>query len=66
MTRILAALGALFPIVAAFDAPDLKEQFATQGTAPLGSESPEAFARFVRSDSERLGPLIKLAGIKPE
>jgi tripartite-type tricarboxylate transporter receptor subunit TctC len=47
-------------------APDLKEQFANQGAAPLGSESPEAFARFFRGDSERLEPLIKLAGIKPE
>ena len=50
----------------ALASPDLKEQFANQGVAPLGSESPEAFARFVRGDSERLEPLIKLAGIKPE
>jgi tripartite-type tricarboxylate transporter receptor subunit TctC len=61
---IIATLHA--SIQKALAAPDLKEQFATQGAAPLGSESPEAFARFVRSDSERLEPLIKLAGIKPE
>ena len=60
-------IGALYTsLQKALAAPDLKEQFATQGAAPLGSESPDAFARFVRGDSERLEPLIKLAGIKPE
>jgi tripartite-type tricarboxylate transporter receptor subunit TctC len=46
--------------------PDLKQQFANQGLAPLGSESPEAFGRFFRADFDRIAKLVKLAGVKPE
>ena len=50
----------------ALAAPDLKQQYANQGLVPLGSASPEEFGKFFRSDFERIGKLVKLAGIKPE
>jgi hypothetical protein len=34
--------------------------------SPLGSESPDEFARFYRADFERVEKLVKLAGVKPE
>ena len=46
--------------------PDVKQLYANQGLAPLGSESPEAFGRFFRADFERVARLVKLAGVKPE
>jgi tripartite-type tricarboxylate transporter receptor subunit TctC len=46
--------------------PDLKQQFANQGLAPLGSASPEEFGRFFRADFDRIAKLVKLAGLKPE
>lgn len=46
--------------------PDVRQQYAHQGLVPLGSESPEAFARFVRADFDRIAKLVKIAGIKPE
>jgi tripartite-type tricarboxylate transporter receptor subunit TctC len=46
--------------------PDVKEQYALQGTVPQGSESPEEFGRYFRADYERIVKLVKAAGIKPE
>ena len=46
--------------------PDVKQQYANQGLAPLGSASPEEFGRFFRADFERIAKLVKLAGVKPE
>ena len=46
--------------------PDVKQQYAAQGLVPLGSESPEAFGKFVRTDYERIRKLVQIAGIKPE
>jgi tripartite-type tricarboxylate transporter receptor subunit TctC len=46
--------------------PDVREQFAIQGLAPLGSVSPEEFGRFYRADFDRIAKLVKLAGLKPE
>ena len=46
--------------------PDVKQQFANQGLAPLGSASPEEFGKFFRADFERVAKLVKLAGLKPE
>jgi tripartite-type tricarboxylate transporter receptor subunit TctC len=40
--------------------------YAAQGLAPQGSPSPEDFAKFVFADFERIGNLMKVAGIKPE
>ena len=46
--------------------PDVKQQFANQGLAPLGSASPEEFGKFFRADFDRIARLVKLAGLKPE
>lgn len=50
----------------ALAAPEVKEQFALQGTIPQGSASPEEFGRFFRADYDRIVKLVKIAGIKPE
>ena len=50
----------------ALAAPEVKEQFALQGTVPQGSESPEEFGRFFRTDYDRIVKLVQAAGIKPE
>ena len=46
--------------------PDIKELYAAQSLVPRGSANPEEFARFFKADFERVGKVIKLAGIKPE
>jgi tripartite-type tricarboxylate transporter receptor subunit TctC len=46
--------------------PEVKQLYATQGLAPQGSTSPEDFGRFVRGDFDRIGRLMKTAGIQPE
>lgn len=46
--------------------PDVKQLYAAQGLAPHGSASPEEFAKAVRDDFDRIGKLMKVAGIKPE
>ena len=46
--------------------PDVKQQYASQGLPPAGSESPEQFAAFLRADYDRIARLVKIAGIKPE
>ncbi len=45
---------------------DVKQQYANQGLPPQGSDSPEQFAAFLRTDYERIARLVKIAGIKPE
>lgn len=51
--------------VKALNAPDLKEQFLTQGAEP-GPTTPEEFARFIRADYERIAKLARVAGLKVE
>lgn len=46
--------------------PDVKQHYANQGLAPLGSASPEEFGRFYHADFARIAKLVKIAGIKPE
>ena len=46
--------------------PDVKQHYANQGLAPLGSASPEEFGRFFHADFARMAKLVKVAGIKPE
>jgi tripartite-type tricarboxylate transporter receptor subunit TctC len=46
--------------------PDVKQHYANQGLAPLGSASPEEFGRFFQADFARMAKLVKIAGIKPE
>ncbi len=45
---------------------DVKEQFASQGLAPTASESPDEFARLIRTDYATIGKAVKMAGIRPE
>ena len=53
-------------IVAALAEPDVKEAFAQRGMVVAPSESPEAYARFIRGEIERLGKVIRGADIQPE
>jgi tripartite-type tricarboxylate transporter receptor subunit TctC len=45
--------------------PEVKERFLNSGVEPVGS-SPEQFAAAVKSDIDKLGKLIRDAGIKSE
>ena len=45
---------------------DVNDAYLAQATVPVGSATPAEFARYFRADFERVGKLIKLAGIKPE
>ena len=51
-------------IAKAIASPEVRERFATRGAVPKSS-SPEAFDRFVRSEIDKLGKLIKAAGVRP-
>ncbi len=53
-------------IVAALGQPDVRAQFASQAMIAAPSESPEAFQKLMQSEVERLGALIRAAGIQPE
>lgn len=45
--------------------PDVQERFATRGAVSKPS-TPEEFDNFVRAETEKLGKIIKAAGIKPD
>jgi tripartite-type tricarboxylate transporter receptor subunit TctC len=45
---------------------EVKDQFAAQGLAPTASESPEEFAKMIRTDYATIGKVVKAAGIKAE
>lgn len=45
--------------------PDIKEQMVNQGVVPKAS-TPEQFDKFVRAEVEKLGKVIKAAGVKVE
>jgi tripartite-type tricarboxylate transporter receptor subunit TctC len=49
----------------ALAAPDMKEKLAAAGIQPIGN-TPEQFAAFIRSETQRFAKIIKEAGIKPE
>lgn len=46
--------------------PALRERYLSQGMEPGGTGSPADFAQFVKEDFERLGQIIRSAGIKAE
>ncbi len=52
-------------IVKALANPDVKQQLANQGIE-AGGATPEEFARFVRSEIEKMGKIIKASGARPE
>ena len=45
---------------------DVNDAYLAQGTVPVGSTTPAEFGHYFRTDFERVGKLIKMAGIKPE
>src|SRR5687768_5026710 len=49
----------------ALAAPDMKERLLTAGIQPLGN-TPEQFAKFIRSEATRYAKVIKDAGIQPQ
>ena len=56
VTRLNTALGE------ALRHPELRERLVQQGTVP-GGGSPEDFARFIAAERDRLGKVIRQAGI---
>ncbi len=52
-------------LVKALSAPDLKEKLAGIGIEPK-TDTPEQFAAFIKSETERYAKVIKAAGIKGE
>jgi tripartite-type tricarboxylate transporter receptor subunit TctC len=45
--------------------PAVQQKLLQLGAAPIGS-SPEVFAKLIRDEHDKWGPVIKAAGIKPE
>jgi tripartite-type tricarboxylate transporter receptor subunit TctC len=45
---------------------EVHDAYLAQGTVPVGSATPADFGKFFRADFERVGKLIKMAGIQPE
>jgi tripartite-type tricarboxylate transporter receptor subunit TctC len=45
---------------------DVYDAYLAQATVPVGSATPAEFAKYYRADFERVGKLIRMAGIKPE
>ena len=43
---------------------DVRDAILRQGSEPVSSESPEAFARYVRSETDKFHPVIKAAGLE--
>lgn len=50
-------------IVRALTLPDVKEKVVAQGNEVIG-DTPEAFAKFIRAESEKWGRVVKKAGIE--
>jgi tripartite-type tricarboxylate transporter receptor subunit TctC len=42
----------------------IKEKFATDGAEPVGN-TPEEFARFLRSETDKWGKVVRMAGMQP-
>lgn len=51
--------------VRALQNPDVRQRLLNDGAEPVGS-SPEEFAAYLRSETEKWAKVIKAAGIKPE
>ncbi len=52
-------------IVRALQNPEVRQRLLNDGAEPVGS-SPEQFAAYLRSETEKWAKVIKAAGIKPE
>jgi tripartite-type tricarboxylate transporter receptor subunit TctC len=44
--------------------PEVKKKFVGDGAEPVGS-TPEEFARFLRSETDKWGKVVQMAGIQP-
>ena len=44
--------------------PDVKDAILRQGSKAVVSSSPEAFARYIKSEAEKFHPVIKAAGLE--
>ena len=53
-------------IVRVLKQPEVKEAFAQRAMLVAPSDTPEAFTRMIQSEIERLGQVIRAAGIPPE
>jgi len=51
-------------MVKALAMPDVKEAILKQGSKAVSSKSPEDFARYIKSESEKFYPVIKAAGLE--
>jgi tripartite-type tricarboxylate transporter receptor subunit TctC len=51
-------------MVRALALPDVKEAILKQGSKAVSSQNPEAFARFIKAESEKFLPVIKAAGLE--
>ena len=51
-------------MVRALAMPDVKDAILKQGSKAVSSSSPEAFARYIRSEMEKFHPVIKAAGLE--
>ncbi|MBX9776593.1 MAG: tripartite tricarboxylate transporter substrate binding protein [Xanthobacteraceae bacterium] len=60
VTRLHAAINKIL------DMPDVRERLTKVGIQPSGSQSPEEFAAFVRSQAQTRSEVIKAVGIKIE
>jgi len=60
--QIIAKLHA--GMVKALAMPDVKDAIFRQGSKAVSSASPEAFARFIKSESDKFHPVIKAAGLE--
>jgi tripartite-type tricarboxylate transporter receptor subunit TctC len=49
----------------ALAAPDMKEKLLAAGIQPVGN-SPDQFAKFIKSETVRFAKVIKDAGIQPQ
>ncbi len=60
VNRIFAALRSRY------DTPDVRQTYANLGFEVTLSDSPEAYADFIRSETRRWGDLVRLARIEPQ
>jgi tripartite-type tricarboxylate transporter receptor subunit TctC len=44
--------------------PDVKQAILRQGSKAVSSESPEAFARYIKAETDKFYPVIKAAGLE--
>jgi tripartite-type tricarboxylate transporter receptor subunit TctC len=51
-------------MVRALAMPDVKDAILKQGSKAVSSPSPEAFARYIKSESEKFLPVIRAAGLE--